>query len=150
MSRLPQPPRSRTVHNETFRKAETTQIKRLRRKDINHNQKSLITRKTKQRSLGTNNLLIKKLITARTGHGFPSKKETSSYHNNATCSNRQQRERADIQKGIYGKCHMKGECGTRLASQTLMFTLLKCTGSCDLQSKHLGFLGRFMLTVAPR
>ena len=28
-----------------------------------------------------------------------------------------------------------------LTSQTLLFTLLKCTGSCDLQNKHLQFSG---------
>ncbi len=30
-----------------------------------------------------------------------------------------------------------------LTSQTVMFTLLKCTGSCDLQNKHLQFRGHF-------
>lgn len=36
--------------------------------------------------------------------------------------NRQQRERADIRKGIYGKCHMKGQCGTAAGAHASRIT----------------------------
>lgn len=72
----------------------------------------------------------------------------SAHHKNTAHSTRQwkkqQGELVDIRDTTYGKYHIKvyrvgrqKECKHTLTSQTVMFTLLKFTGSCDLQNKRL-------------
>ena len=78
----------------------------------------------------------------------------AAHHKNTAHSTRQwtkqQGELADIWDTTYKKHHIKADRVGRqkermhsLTSQTVMFTLLKCTGSCDLQKKQFQFSGQF-------
>lgn len=129
-----------TRHNKTAQNTETSWIKRLQKTAITIQKEPEAKKKRKKQSENfaeTTKIQKHRLqITAMT-------EIKSSYHNKATHSTSRGDNKGNVQinrREIMRNATWKGSVEqqqerTRLPSQTLMFTLLESTGSCDLQSK---------------